>query len=137
MQRIFQRQLKELEKVFEFVQESLTEYRIDPTLIFSANFIVEELFTNMVKYNRTTSDILTISLEKKNNSLIISLMDDDVDSFDPRATRDIDISKPAEERSIGGLGIYLVKKMVDKIDYEYTDRKSKITVTLALEKRNV
>ena len=133
MDRIFSRQLHDLEKVFRFIQEAFIEYQLDQSLIFWANFIVEELFTNMVKYNHTTNDVITICVEKNQHSLIISLIDYDVDSFDPRTTKDIDISKPAHERSVGGLGNFLVKKIVHTIDYEYVNRQSKITVTMLLE----
>ena len=97
------------------------------------HLIVEELFTNMVKYNQTTNEFITLRLDKRDNAMIISLTDYNVEPFDPRGVTDVDTSKSARDRTIGGLGIYLIKKMVDKVDYEYLDRQSKITVTKYLE----
>jgi anti-sigma regulatory factor (Ser/Thr protein kinase) len=137
MNKGFARRLSSLEQIFQFIEESFLEYGIQQSVMFSANFIVEELFTNMVKYNETSSNAITISFEKKEKSLIISLTDHDVDSFDPRSVKGVDVAKPVQDRPVGGLGLYLVNRMVDKIDYEYKDRQSKITVTLALENKNV
>ena len=133
MEKKFKRQILDLENIFQFLQECFLTYNIDQSFTFSARFIVEEIFTNMVKYNHTANDSITISVEKKNNTVVISLTDYDVDPFDPRTTEEVDPTKSAQDRAIGGLGIYLVKKMVDNIDYEYVDRRSKITVIKHLE----
>ena len=136
MERVFKRQLTELENIFQFIGESLSGQN-DSRIVFSTNFVVEEIFTNMVKYNRTSHEDVTIGIEEKEGSLHISFIDRGVDRFDPRESADVDTSLSAGERSVGGLGIYLVKKMAEQINYEYADRTSKITVTLAMEKKNV
>lgn len=136
MERVFKRQLAELENIFQFIGEYLAD-RNDSKIVFSTNFVVEEIFTNMVKYNHTTHEEVTIGIEEKGGSLCISLIDRGVDRFDPRGSADVDPTLEASERAVGGLGIYLVKKMAEKIDYEYADRTSKITVMLAMEKKNV
>jgi anti-sigma regulatory factor (Ser/Thr protein kinase) len=57
----------------------------------------------------------------------ISLTDFDVERFDPREIGSVDVDAPLEQRTPGGLGLYLVLKMVNSIHYEYRNRTSKIT----------
>jgi anti-sigma regulatory factor (Ser/Thr protein kinase) len=63
----------------------------------------------------------------------VTLVDNDVDEFDITQARDVDISQSLEERTPGGLGIYLINKIVDSIDYRYANRQSTITFTKRLE----
>src|SRR5438874_284264 len=137
MEKTFERRIIALEGIFEFIEECFASYHLDDSLHFLAKFVVEELFTNMVKYNQTTNDRITLRLDRSDHALIISLTDYNVEPFDPRGVPDVDTSKPARERIAGGLGIYLIKKMVDKVDYEYLDRRSKITVTKYLKNEYV
>ena len=57
----------------------------------------------------------------------VSLTDYDVERFDPREVAPVDVDAPLDDRAPGGLGLYLVLKMVDSIHYEYRNRQSKIT----------
>ena len=63
-------------------------------------------------------------------SLLLRLKDneDSGKKFDPLAKEDPDISLPVEERQIGGLGIFMVKKSMDKVMYEYKDNKNILTI---------
>jgi anti-sigma regulatory factor (Ser/Thr protein kinase) len=72
-----------------------------------------------------------------NGGIEVSLTDFDVDRFDPTVRRDIDVDAPLAERTPGGLGVYLVLKMVDSIHYEYHDRQSKITFQIKGGSRDV
>jgi serine/threonine-protein kinase RsbW len=134
MEKKFKRDINTLAEVFGFVEQYSTTHAIDDSLLFSIQFIIEELFTNMIKYNisDTQSDIF-IGLHKNNRQITIQLIDYDVDAFDITNVGEVDTTQPLQERKIGGLGIHLVKKMVDVIDYEYSNRQSKITLTKNLE----
>ena len=134
MEKKFKRDIDTLAEVFDFVEQYSTKHAIDGSLLFSIQFIIEELFTNMVKYNisDTQSDI-SIGLHRNDRQLTIQLIDYDVDTFDITNVEEVDTTQPLQERKIGGLGIHLVKKMVDAIDYEYSNRQSKITLTKNLE----
>lgn len=138
MEQKFIRQISSLDGIVIFINECFVLQQTAKSLTFLAEFVIEELFTNMVKYNHTTSKEIGITMENRNNTLIISLSDYDVDHFDPRdAQYKIDTSKIVEERIVGGLGVYLVKNMVDKIVYEHRDCSSKITVLKQMEKQYV
>ena len=134
MEKKFRRDISLLNDIFDFVHNFLILNHIDDAVRFSIDFMVEELFTNMVKYNPENSNDILINITKIGSRLTLSLTDFDVDPFDLTKTAEVDVTRSLAERKVGGLGIHLVKKMVDDIDYEYVDRMSKITVTKNLEK---
>jgi anti-sigma regulatory factor (Ser/Thr protein kinase) len=132
MKRKFKRDLTSLEKIFSSIGEFITHNRIDESIVFTINLVVEELFTNMIKYTQSTQEIL-ICLQLKKSHLIISITDFDVNAFDITKSGQVDINRRLEERKPGGLGLHLVKEMVDDIQYEYKNRNSKITLIKNLE----
>ncbi len=81
----------------------------------------------MVTYDTETREKILIELAPHEHGVQVSLTDYGVERFDPRAAGDVNIDAPLEQRTPGGLGLYLVLKMVDSIQYEYRDRTSKIT----------
>ncbi|MFQ5824370.1 MAG: ATP-binding protein [bacterium] len=134
MEKKFKRDINSLDMIFNFIGEYITKTKIDHTITFTINFVVEEIFTNMVKYNSENTNDILISLNKNENNLIISLTDFDVEPFDVTKSEEVNINQSLEDRKVGGLGLHLVKQMVDKINYEYKNRKSKITFIKHLEK---
>lgn len=129
---MFPRSIDSLAAIFEFTERFFIEERIDPSMRFSIDLTVEELFTNLVKHNRGTENEILLSLDRVGEGLVVSLTDYDVEPFDPSGTPEVDVDGPLDERTAGGLGLHLVHKMVDSIDYEYAGRRSKITFRKAL-----
>jgi len=128
------RDIGALSEIFEFVDSCSSRYKLDTGVQYSIRLALEELFTNIVKYSSSsTKSNIGISLEKQANRLILQVTDFNVAAFDIRNVRDADTNKPLDERKAGGLGLHLVKRMVDTIDYEYADGKSKIIMTKFLE----
>lgn len=106
---------------------------MDERLRLTLDFVVEELFTNLVKYNNGSQPI-EIYLNRDGDSVRLELVDHDVDPFDPNLDAPkVDTTKSMEERTPGGLGLHLVKAMVDDVAYEYEDRDMRIIVTKYLE----
>ncbi|MEK6572502.1 MAG: ATP-binding protein [Bacteroidota bacterium] len=134
MEQKFKREIRSLEKIFDFISGFSTANRIGDSDVFVIKFVVEEIFTNMVKYNSMSNKDILVSLRRHSNTLSISLIDFDVDPFDLTKTEEVDIHQSLRERKVGGLGLHLVKKMVDKVDYEYKNRESRVTLTKTLEK---
>ena len=134
MAKKFKRDLKSLDEIFKFINEFSAKTGVDESVVFTINLVVEELFTNMVKYTSENSNEILLELKKNADDLIIHLTDFDVDPFDINKTAEVDTKQSLEERRVGGLGIHLVKQMMDKIEYEYKDRQSKIILIKHLEK---
>lgn len=133
MEKKFKRDIKSLDKIFDFIGDFVTKNKFDDSITFTLNLVVEELFTNLVKYNEETSQDILISLNQDRNKLIVSLTDFDVEPFDVTKSGEVDVDQSIKKRKVGGLGLHLVKQLVDKIDYEYKDRESKITLIKNLE----
>jgi serine/threonine-protein kinase RsbW len=129
----FRRSVDALGDIFDLVGEFVAREHLDAKAEFAMKFIVEELFTNMVKYNTDGTKEIEISMRHASPDLILEIVDYDVASFDPGTLDDVDVDKPIEDRVPGGLGLHLVKSMVDDLSYEQDDRNMRITVTKNLE----
>lgn len=126
MEKHFTRQLDSLTGIAAFVSDLTHKLGLDPAVSFSVNMAVEELFTNMVKYNgRGEKDIL-VAIDRAPGGVEIRLVDYDSEPFDITKIRDVDVSASLEDRTPGGLGIHLVRKLMDEINYDYKDGRTSI-----------
>lgn len=109
--------------VTDFVNEHLEIYDCPMKAQMQIDIAIDELFGNIAHYayNPETGDA-TVRVEVVEDplSVIITFIDNGM-PYDPLAQSDPDITLSAEEREIGGLGIYMVKKTMDDITYEYKD----------------
>jgi anti-sigma regulatory factor (Ser/Thr protein kinase) len=133
VQQYFARTFDSLDGIFRFVGDFLAARSLDPQLEAPVCFIVEELFTNCVKYNEGGRHDISLSLGHTPERLTVRIMDFDVDPFDPTRAPAVDVDKPLGERQPGGLGLHLVRQMADTLQYEYAGRRSTITFTKALD----
>lgn len=129
---LFQRDVESLDSVFQFMTRFFEQEKLGERIEYSLNLVVEEIFTNMVKYNTGTHSDIRLQLGRNHEGVLLELIDHDVDPFDPSSFR-ADVDKPVEQRTPGGLGLYLVNSLVDKISYEYHDREMKVSVIKRLE----
>ena len=133
MESKFKREIAALDQVFEFVGRFLADNDIGEGASFSAKLAIEELFTNMVKYNPEGVNDISISMSVEDGKLLIRMVDFDVKPFDVSRDREVDVTKPIEERSPGGLGLHLVRNIMDKISSEYKHGNVYITLIKTLE----
>ena len=133
MEKRFKRTIGSLEDIFTFLSEFKKRSKIDNSAAYGLDLIVEELFTNMVKYNSEGSLDILISLERAGNKLVLVFNDYGGEPFDITKIGEVNTKQRLEERKVGGLGIHLVKHIADQIDFEYHDQRSKITVMKKLE----
>ena len=131
--RRFGRTLASLESMFEFVAEFIKASGLDAAQAFEVDLVLEELFTNQVKYNPEASQELEVRLEREGPAVLVILRDFDVEPFDPTQAPEADVTRPLSERQPGGLGLHLVRQIAESVRYEHRDRCSTITVTLRLE----
>jgi anti-sigma regulatory factor (Ser/Thr protein kinase) len=113
----FPRQVDALEAITAFTATALGD-AADAELRHVVDFTIEELFTNMVKYAPGGARI-DIEIECSAEGVEVTLTDTDVALFDPTQAPDVDIDAPIGERRPGGLGLHLVRRLVDVLDYRY------------------
>lgn len=123
----FHRSFDALPGVFAFIQRCLGQADISPEARYAVEFTVEELFTNMVKYNPDGGGRLALEIDREGDQLHCRLADPDSGFFDVTAAPDADVNAGAEQREPGGLGLHLIRRMVESIDYDYSGRRSVIT----------
>ena len=127
MKQKFKRSFEELKNIVTMTEALFREEGLQAGLRNVVDLATEELFVNMVTYNTESDEDILIQMRPHEHGIEVSLTDYDVDRFDPTAAGKVDINAPLDERAPGGLGLYLVMKMVDSIHYEYRNRQSKIT----------
>ena len=120
----------ELGKINHELEELAESWSLSTKDVFEFNLVIEELITNIIfyAYNDDLEHKIVINLIKYSNKIIITLTDDGK-AFDPiQAEVPVDIEKPLEERKIGGLGIHIVKKLMDDVSYCRKDNKNILTL---------
>lgn len=130
-QIIVEATVENLERVTDFIIESLEERNCKPKIIMQMELVIEELFVNVAHYAyRPNVGQCTVQKEIEENprSISITFIDSGM-PYNPLEHEDPDTSLGVEEREIGGLGIFLVKKNVDKISYEHKDGQNVLRLT--------
>lgn len=132
MERHFNRNIDELTVIVPFLEEAGEALQLDAAAMFVVNMVVEELFTNMVKYNGNGADDILIGVDREGDRMEIILIDYDSEPFDYSEAGNVDTTASLHERKPGGLGIHLVKRFMDEVMYEYKDRKTSIRLAKRL-----
>ena len=117
-----------LAQVTDFIDAFLEENDCSPKNQMKIDLSVEEIFANIANYayGEETGKAEVI-LKKEGDSVVITFKDGG-SPYDPLAKADPDVTLSAEERNIGGLGIFLVKKNMDEVSYSYEGGKNVLTI---------
>lgn len=104
--------------------------------INAVNVAVEELFTNIISYGYPDDKehFVTVSVRYEDGALLVRVEDDGM-AFNPLRANDPDLKCPLEQSKIGGLGIYLARKLMDEFDYERKDGKNIIRMKKTAEEK--
>lgn len=126
------RDLESLTQVMQLVETFFLTANVDLKLRFPVELALEEIFTNVVRHNSSGKGLIGITLGLHDDEMIITVTDFDAPRFDPVADSPVvDVEAPLDGRTAGGLGIHLVKKIMDRIEYSHRNR----TGTITLHKR--
>jgi len=115
-----------LDRVTDFVNEELENIGCSFKAMTQIDVVIDELFSNIAHYAykpEIGSATVTVDIKEDPMSVIITFMDQGK-PFNPLAAANPDVTLSAEERQIGGLGIFLVKKTMDDVSYEFKDGKN-------------
>lgn len=129
MHKKFARSYDSLQEIYDFTEAFFAAKDIQEPVRYPVHFAMEELFTNMVKYNPENSQDILLDIDAADNTVKVTITDYDVDAFDVTERRQVDTKSALAERPVGGLGLHLIRNMVDTLDYHYSDRQSRITFT--------
>ena len=126
----------ELERVVATVSQFATDNALDPALVPDINVVLEELITNTIFYGLPEgadpeSLHIDLKLEREDGTLCIRI-EDNGKAFDPLKREGPDLDGTIEEREIGGLGIHLVKTLMDQLEYKRVDDKNVLVMTKSL-----
>lgn len=115
--------IENISLVTEFVDEQLEAINCPVKAQMQIDIAIDELFGNIARYAydpEVGPAVVRVEVQEEPLAVILTFIDNGV-PYDPLKRDDPDISLSADERDIGGLGIYVVKKSMDEISYEYKD----------------
>ena len=127
---IIRAEIENLDTVLEFVSQQLDAKGCSSRIKTQILVAVEEIFVNIAHYAYAPEigeASICVEMTDEPVSVTMSFMDGGK-PFDPLAKPDPDISLPAGKRQIGGLGVFMVKKTMDDVSYEYKDGKNILTI---------
>lgn len=122
--------MQSLERVLDFLSNKLSMLNISKSVLHKISVSVDEIYSNVMNYS--SADFLEIKFSFAEECLSLTFTDNGK-RYDPTKADDPDVSLSAEEREIGGLGIYMVKNMASSVEYEYRGMKNVLTVNFNLK----
>ncbi len=122
--------VENITQVTEFIDALLEEQECSMRAQTQIDVAIDELFGNIARYaygNQTGEATVRFEFDPADRMATITFMDSGV-PFDPLKKDDPDVTLAAEERGIGGLGIFLVKKTMDDMKYRFENGKNVLTI---------
>ena len=112
-----------------FVEEIGEEFSLAPDVTFNLNLVLEEAVVNIINYAYPKEEHEKIYLSAKlHKGSIVLVLTDTGKEFDPTMAPDADITLSADERQIGGLGIFLIRQIMNEVKYERIEGKNILTL---------
>lgn len=122
-------EISEISRLATFIEETGEELDLPMPLIMSLNLVLEEAVSNIIlyAYPQRMGEEITIQVDKSDTMLVFTITDSGVE-FDPTQVVEADVTLSAEERPIGGLGIYLIKKIMNEVEYQRVEGNNVFTL---------
>ncbi|MCQ2413461.1 MAG: SpoIIE family protein phosphatase, partial [Clostridia bacterium] len=134
--RFEEAKLEDIGAVTEFAEQALEKYGCPMKVITQMSVAIDEIYSNIVRYGyKGTVGPITVTVHESEDPHAVSIrFRDNGVPYNPLTKADPDVTLSAEERQIGGLGIFMVKKMMDDVRYRYENGQNILTVKKLLEK---
>jgi serine/threonine-protein kinase RsbW len=127
-------QISELEHVAKFIEEIGEELGLSMELQMNLNLVMEEMVSNVIFYAYPQEADAEIELLAKSDGKELTfVLTDQGREFDPTAKEDADPNVNPAEREIGGMGIFIVKNIMNQVTYQRLDGKNLLTMTKGIE----
>ena len=127
--------VSDVPRLCSFLDSVYAKMNIEPSLAKKLRLAVEEAVVNVMEYAYSASRVGSIEVRVMTDGHLLKVMIIDMGApFDPTTIAKVDTSLSAKERKIGGLGIFLVREIMDSINYERVDDRNVLTLTKKLEK---
>lgn len=126
---VIRNEIQELSKVAKFIEELGDELALTSDMVFNLNLVLEEAISNIIlyAYRNETGKEITIKAEYNGKSVSFTIIDTG-EPFDPTKAKKADITLSAEERPVGGLGIFLIKQIMNEVEYRRIDGQNVFTL---------
>ena len=124
--------ITEISRLATFIDEVGEAFSLTPDVVFNLNLVLEEAVVNIINYAypKEEHQYIYLSAHLHEDSIVFVLTDTGKE-FDPTLAPEADITLSADEREIGGLGIFLIRQIMNEVRYQRIDGKNILT----LEKR--
>jgi serine/threonine-protein kinase RsbW len=133
----FKRSIDSVADIYGFSEDIMSAAEIDEAVRFTVHLALEELFVNLVSYNPGARQDILIEVETANRGVAVTITDEDAAEFDVTEKRSVDTAASLRERKPGGLGLHLIQRMVDTLEYDYRAGRSRIRFSKEPESRDV
>ena len=133
----FKRSIDSIAGIYRFSEDIMAAADIDESVRFPVHLAMEELFVNLVTYNPGARRDILVDVQVANSGVVVSIVDHDAAEFDVTKERPVDTTAPLQERKPGGLGLHLIQHMVDTLEYDYRNGRSRIRFSKEPETGNV
>ena len=122
-------QMSELERVNQFVEEIGEELGLDMELQMNLNLVMEEMVVNVISYAYPEGKVADIELLAESDGKELKfVLSDQGKAFDPTLKDDPDTDVNPAERDLGGMGIYIVKNIMNEVTYQRLEGKNLLTM---------
>ena len=121
--------ISEISKLAAFIDEVGETFELAPDVVFNLNLVLEEAVVNVINYAypKEEHQYIYLSAHLHDDSIVFVLTDTGKE-FDPTLAPEADITLSADEREIGGLGIFLIRQIMNEVRYERIDGKNVLTL---------
>lgn len=122
--------LAEIERLAQFITEFCAPLQPSAQDESALQLALEEVVTNVINHGYAGSGEhrFTVELRAAGPDRVSAVVTDDAPAFDPLAQGPVDVAQPLEDRAIGGLGVHLVRKLMDAARYERRDGRNILTL---------